>query len=1299
MKLKKVLTLILSTLAIVILAGLFNVSNAANGDKWFNARSIYKDNYSYRADGKTIWRVYESTATSNTPKNEGQTIFCLHRGVGLGSDFGSGTPERVNYNKYFDFKSSDMLNELQKALPDLTEHDYKRLVWIFDHAYVAPKNSSEEAEAHKQKKLLLQNAGIRDSILAEAGTNYVAGSGAQIYEIDFTDEEIDDIIGVVQQMAVWNVVGDYSDSNNLEIHRAEAGNLTYKDFTEDSSILERLGDVYAARQFGSSLNSEITKLYNYFVDESERQADSYDVHSNSQSITFQDTAAKVSISGSNYIVGPFRLEKESELDYTLDLKVTNKGNALTNYNLVGDANGNSLLVYETIEEIVGQEFYLSIPDTTELGEIVLTVEGTYYGTEIEYWTVGGSEESEQPVAVLEKGENDFEDSITVYYEPTEGKNFDLSLRKFIIKVNDKEIATNGKYIREPNVDVTPLVNDSDTTASYRHNKAPILVEIGDIVTYTIRVYNEGERDGYVREITDYLPAQLEYLPDDELNQKYGWEVVNNGRALKTDITSPDTEHTEAQEELYGSRASKTLLKAFNGTDLDYIEVQVRCKVIDTGFRGVITNIAEITAFSDANGDSTTDRDSYKQNLDLPSDDDLPNYRGNTSNKEDLSDSNYHYKGQEDDDDFEKIILEEEPPSPEEPTFDLALRKFITAVNDEELRDIDGSYTREPDVDVTPLVQESGTTAIYNHPKTPVSVAREDVVTYTLRVYNEGEKDGYVKEITDHLPPQLEFLVNDELNLRYGWKVSEDGRTITTDITSPDTEYSATRDEIYATRTTDEDKVLLKAFNGTELDYIDVQVRCKVKKDIDITQKITNIADITEDADENNEPVEDRDSDEDNVELPSDEDLPGYKDDEINSGDEYIPGQEDDDDFEKLIIDEAVPKFDLALRKFITGVNETQIDNRVPVFTITEDGKYVYEHTKEPVDVKTGDVVTYTIRIFNEGNMAGYAELVKDDIPDGLLFLPEHQTNIDHRWVMYTEDGEVTENPEEADYIETDYLSKAQEEETGRVNLLQAFNPETMTQPDYHDIKVAFEVTEPNTSDRIIINHAQISEDSDEDGNPVDDEDSEPDEWNEGEDDQDIEKIKVKYYDLALRKWVTEAIVTYDGKTTVTQTGNTAEMDPEPPAKVEIRGSRMDKTTVKFRFKIRVTNEGEIAGHVGEISDYIPEGLKFIQADNPEWKEVDGKVVTDQLKDTLLQPGESAEVEIVLTWINGEEHLGLMTNVAEISEDDGDDIDSTPDNQKDGEDDQDDAPVIISITTGAADVYGYIGLAAGVLVIL
>ena len=66
----------------------------------------------------------------------------------------------------------------------------------------------------------------------------------------------------------------------------------------------------------------------------------------------------------------------------------------------------------------------------------------------------------------------------------------------------------------------------------------------------------------------------------------------------------------------------------------------------------------------------------------------------------------------------------------------------------------------------------------------------------------------------------------------------------------------------------------------------------------------------------------------------------------------------------------------------------------------------------------------------------------------------------------------------------------------------------MDGPDYKDVKVAFRVTEPNTSDRIIINQAQISDDADSEGEDVTDIDSTPDEWIEGEDDQAIEKIYV-----------------------------------------------------------------------------------------------------------------------------------------------------------------------------------------------
>ena len=81
--------------------------------------------------------------------------------------------------------------------------------------------------------------------------------------------------------------------------------------------------------------------------------------------------------------------------------------------------------------------------------------------------------------------------------------------------------------------------------------------------------------------------------------------------------------------------------------------------------------------------------------------------------------------------------------------------------------------------------------------------------------------------------------------------------------------------------------------------------------------------------------------------------------------------------------------------------------------------------------------------------------------------------------------------------------------------------------------------------------------------------------------------------------------------------------------------------------------------------------------------------------TLLKPEESVEVEIVLTWINGEDNMGQMTNIAEISEDYNDkevtDRDSTPNNQVEGEDDIDDASVLLSIETGRAVMYFTLGL--------
>ena len=192
----------------------------------------------------------------------------------------------------------------------------------------------------------------------------------------------------------------------------------------------------------------------------------------------------------------------------------------------------------------------------------------------------------------------------------------------------------------------------------------------------------------------------------------------------------------------------------------------------------------------------------------------------------------------------------------------------------------------------------------------------------------------------------------------------------------------------------------------------------------------------------------------------------------------------------------------------------------------------------------------------------------------------------------------------------------------------------------------------------------------------------------------IKNPKDKIFDLALRKWVTKAIVIENGQETVHETGHKAEDDPEEVVKVDLKKSKLDKVVVKFEYQIRVTNEGKIAGSVEEISDYIPEGLKFVAADNPEWEEVEGKVVTDQLAGQIMQPGESKEVTILLTWINREDNMGLKVNVAEISKDynqyETPDIDSTPNNKVEGEDDIDDAPVMLSISTGQMRIYFTLG---------
>ena len=991
-------------------------------------------------------------------------------------------------------------------------------------------------------------------------------------------------------------------------------------------------------------------------------------------------------------------------------------------------------------------------------------------------------------STYQEDDDDYEDLVLP------GKTFDLALRKYITEVNGTKL----EDTRVPDIDVTKLASGEATTADYKHKKYPVEVKTEDIVTYRFTVYNEGDIEGYVYSITDYLPQGLEFdaksnpefieaktsgeYTAEELEGKEYIYSINKEKNTITISKIPAQGETGLQPYLFG-------LNPFDGEKLDSKSIDIKFKVsAETSANDmVLTNIAtmDYTSAPRPQEEKIKDRDSKPENFTEPTAEDLleplPGYKGNEENKNDLTDSKYHYKGQEDDDDFEKIIIKGTP-------FDLSLRKFITKLNGTELKD---EKDRTPKINTSKLntidstTGKKITTAEYVHPKDAVTVRKGDIVTYKIRVYNEGDRNGYATEVTDYLPEGLGFLPNYTNNSIWSIPKTTDEATgkevlpegieiknlvgengfykdeseinkdkikledfkdpITGEVPTDYSQIQIVTGERAAISTKALKEKLIKAYKSQKADedlwqqstndekdglfYQEVEITCIVLKENTYKGILKNVAEITEEYDEDGNKIEqkgdDRDSEPKNV----------YEDDKHTPGKEengYTPGEQDDDDFEQL----QLKYFDLALRKFITKVDgEAPEASREPVPDVSTliDGTYdrngkkehtaTYNHPKDPLWVKNGSKVEYTIRVYNEGSEDGYAYEVSDDIPNGLVFEADDATNKAYGWVMYREMTEGDENIAKEDIIEYNgkkYVITTKAEEATMIRtrylektLIKAFDPETKTL-SYADVKVVFTIKEPKDFDKdsVIINQAQITEDS------GDDEDSTPNEWQD-EDDEDIEKVRIPIFDLSLLKWVTQSVVTVDGKTTTTNTGfkpnkglteSTGEgirnnNEPEPIAKVELDKKKLNKTVVKFVYKIRVTNEGEIPGYATEVTDYIPEGLEFHVEDGNNkqygWvKSGDDKIVTRALETVLLNPGESKELEITFRWINSEKNLGQKINIAEISEDandyNTDDIDSTPNNKEnpykeEQEDDDDFALVILSIKTGATQFMSYFTL--------
>ena len=173
--------------------------------------------------------------------------------------------------------------------------------------------------------------------------------------------------------------------------------------------------------------------------------------------------------------------------------------------------------------------------------------------------------------------------------------------------------------------------------------------------------------------------------------------------------------------------------------------------------------------------------------------------------------------------------------------------------------------------------------------------------------------------------------------------------------------------------------------------------------------------------------------------------------------------------------------------------------------------------------------------------------------------------------------------------------------------------------------------------------------------------------------------EAKVFDLRLDKYVNRIIVQNSKGTTTNEYGEST------LAKAEIDAKLINNTNVVVEYTLRVTNEGEVPGYVGEIVDYVSSEYKFSSELNSDWYEQNGRLYNVSLMNEEITPGESREVKLTLTKKMTENSTGLISNTAEIAESYNvyglKDIDSTENNNATGEDDIGKADVILSIKTG------------------
>ena len=614
-----------------------------------------------------------SIATASTTGS--QNIYCVNAETGF-NDINSIQKYDVSYNMLTDKDSIRSQNNILQALVDdtipvdesnkgKTISKYNALLALLDMLYLNDGKGEDTAET--EKKEFLEKAGIKWS--ETFGYYYCSDGESNTYNCQklLTNDDIK----AVQQAAIWYFTNYYKNDTTTTAQPSSGSKNHYEKYDKtsstpllyyklengDSSDYKSLSDYRESGQDGEGREHEAEVLYKYLIKTAKEKANEYsNVGTSTKSeednapVKFTTSELKYKVKGDKYIIGPINITKNTtnNVSYTLTMTVKNGENPVSEYEVLNESE--KTVEDKDITKLVGNNFYISIPKSYANKEITVGFEIKYDSKKLTLWTSQNNAESTQPVVIPENEEHTVKEELSVT-----PKEFDLALRKYITKVDNKTL-TGTDEAREPSINTDKLDKGTETTATYNHRKDPVEVKNGSRVTYKITIYNEGEKAGRATKVIDQLPSGLKFLSVKSENfekEKYN-ENEDNKLILK---------RKENQDEDLSAYKRKG--------NLNSETIEIECEVTATAGDEdkILTNVAWISEAYDSESQVTIttnqgeDRDSepgtepkVNSNQTLQKDN-LENYKGKEENKNVTpSDKEYYWKGQQDDDDFEKVVI-------------------------------------------------------------------------------------------------------------------------------------------------------------------------------------------------------------------------------------------------------------------------------------------------------------------------------------------------------------------------------------------------------------------------------------------------------------------------------------------------------------------------------------------------------------------------------------------------------------------------------------------------------------------